>query len=161
MPHPAPDGGFGPLGRHPQRNEPSGRGFAFEGVREFPEGAHTAAQAAAAIGVEVGQIVKSLVFLRDDAPLLVLCSGANTVDEAALRLTKARADVVRAATGTAIGGVAPYGHPAPLPTLVDEDLMAHEVLWAAAGTPRHVFALTPAELVQRTGGTVTKVSPGS
>jgi prolyl-tRNA editing enzyme YbaK/EbsC (Cys-tRNA(Pro) deacylase) len=133
----------------------------FIGVREFPEGAHTAAQAAAAIGVEVGQIVKSLVFLRDEAPVLVLCSGANTVDEAALGVTKARADAVRAATGSAIGGVAPYGHPRPLPTLVDEDLMAYEVVWAAAGTPRHVFPLTPAELVERTGGTVTRGAPGA
>jgi prolyl-tRNA editing enzyme YbaK/EbsC (Cys-tRNA(Pro) deacylase) len=131
----------------------------FPGVREFPEGVHTAAQAAAALGVDVAQIVKSLVFLRDDAPLLVLCSGANVVDEAALRLTKARADVVRAATGTPIGGVTPYGHPAPLATLVDEDLLAHDVLWAAAGTPRHVFPLTPDELVQRTRGTVTRVKP--
>jgi prolyl-tRNA editing enzyme YbaK/EbsC (Cys-tRNA(Pro) deacylase) len=136
----------------------------FAGVREFPEGAHTAAQAAAAIGVEVGQIVKSLVFLsrsRPPSPLLVLCSGANTVDEAALGLTKARADAVRAATGTAIGGVAPYGHPAPLETLVDEDLLAYDIVWAAAGTPRHVFPLTPSELVERTGGTVRRVSPGS
>jgi prolyl-tRNA editing enzyme YbaK/EbsC (Cys-tRNA(Pro) deacylase) len=131
----------------------------FEGVREFPEGVHTAAQAAAAVGCDVAQIVKSLVFLRDGAPVLVLCSGANTVDEAALRLTKARADVVRAATGTAIGGVTPYGHPAPLPTLVDEDLLGHDVVWAAAGTPRHVFPLTPAELVERTRGTVTRVAP--
>ena len=89
------------------------------GVREFPEGTHTAEQAAAALGVAVGQIVKSLVFERDGAPLLVLCSGANTVDEAALGVTKARADVVRAATGMSIGGVAPYGHPQPLATVVD------------------------------------------
>jgi prolyl-tRNA editing enzyme YbaK/EbsC (Cys-tRNA(Pro) deacylase) len=131
----------------------------FDGVREFPDGVHTAAQAAAALGVDVAQIVKSLVFLRDDTALLVLCSGANVVDEVALGLTKARADVVRAATGNPIGGVTPYGHPAPLVTLVDEDLLAHDVLWAAAGTPRHVFPLTPDELVQRTRGTVTRVKP--
>src|SRR3954471_8244885 len=100
----------------------------FPNAREFPEGTHTAEQAAAAIGVEVGQIVKSLVFLRGDAPLLVLCSGANRVDERALGVRKAPADVVRAATGTAIGGVAPYGRPAPLETLVDEDLMAYDVV---------------------------------
>jgi prolyl-tRNA editing enzyme YbaK/EbsC (Cys-tRNA(Pro) deacylase) len=134
---------------------------AFPGVREFPEGAHTAAQAAAAIGVDVGQIVKSLVFLRDDAPLLVLCSGANVVDEASLGVTKARADVVREATGMAIGGVAPYGHPAPLPTIVDEDLLRYDEVWAAAGTPRHVFPIAPAALVERTAGTVARVSPAS
>ena len=131
----------------------------FPGVREVPEGAHTAADAAAAIGVDVGQIVKSLVFLRDGAPLLILCSGANTVDEARLGVTKARADDVRAATGMAIGGVAPFGHPAPLTTLVDEDLMAYDIVWAAAGTPRHVFPIAPAELVRRTQGTVSRVAP--
>jgi prolyl-tRNA editing enzyme YbaK/EbsC (Cys-tRNA(Pro) deacylase) len=133
----------------------------FAGVREFPEGVHTAAQAAAAIGCDVAQIVKSLVFLRDDAPVLVLCSGANTVDEAALGVTKARADVVRAATGTPIGGVTPYGHPAPLPTLIDEDLLGFDVVWAAAGTPRHVFPLSPAQLLERTGGTSQRVAPPS
>ena len=131
----------------------------FAGVREFPEGVHTAAQAAAAVGCDVAQIVKSLVFLRDDAPVLVLCSGANTVDEAALGLTKARADAVREATGTAIVGVTPYGHPAPLPTLIDEDLLRYDVVWAAAGTPRHVFPLAPAQLLERTRGTVTRVAP--
>jgi prolyl-tRNA editing enzyme YbaK/EbsC (Cys-tRNA(Pro) deacylase) len=133
----------------------------FAGVREFPEGVHTAAQAAAAIGCDVAQIVKSLVFLRDDAPVLVLCSGANTVDEAALGVIKARADVVRAATGTPIGGVTPYGHPAPLPTLIDEDLLGFDVVWAAAGTPRHVFPLSPAQLLERTGGTSQRVAPPS
>jgi prolyl-tRNA editing enzyme YbaK/EbsC (Cys-tRNA(Pro) deacylase) len=131
----------------------------FPGVVEFPDGVHTAAQAAAAIGCDVAQIVKSLVFLRGDAPLLVLCSGANTVDEAALGVTKARADVVRAATGTPIGGVTPYGHPAPLPTILDEDLLGHDVVWAAAGTPRHVFPLSPVELLERTGATAQRVAP--
>ena len=134
----------------------------FEHVREFPEGAHTAAAAAAAIGCDVAQIVKSLVFVRDGAAVLVLCSGANTVDAGALGLEKADAAFVRAVTGFAIGGVAPYGWAtAPAETLVDEDLLAHDELWAAAGTPRTVFPLTPAELVQRTGGVVRKVSPGS
>jgi prolyl-tRNA editing enzyme YbaK/EbsC (Cys-tRNA(Pro) deacylase) len=133
----------------------------FEGVREFPEGTRTAQDAAAAIGCEVGQIVKSLVFLRDGEPLLVLCSGANTVDAQRLGLTKADADVVRRATGFAIGGVPPYGHPAPLETLVDEDLMGYDEIWAAAGTPRSVFPLTPAQLVERSGGTIARVSPAS
>jgi prolyl-tRNA editing enzyme YbaK/EbsC (Cys-tRNA(Pro) deacylase) len=132
----------------------------FEGVREYPQGARTAADAAAAIGCDVAQIVKSLVF-RDAAgqPLLVLCSGSNTVDEAALGVSRADAAFVREATGFAIGGVAPYGHPAPLRTLIDEDLLAHEQVWAAAGTPRHVFPLTPVQLVERSGGTVRRVSP--
>jgi len=134
---------------------------AFDGAREFPEGTRTAQDAAAAIGCTVGQIVKSLVFLRDAEPILVLCSGANTVDAQRLGLNKADANVVRRATGFAIGGVPPYGHPAPLETLVDEDLLAYDEIWAAAGTPRSVFPLTPAELVARTGGTVARVSPAS
>jgi prolyl-tRNA editing enzyme YbaK/EbsC (Cys-tRNA(Pro) deacylase) len=133
----------------------------FEGQREFPEGTRTAQDAAAAIGCEVGQIVKSLVFLRDGEPLLVLCSGANTVDAQRLGLDKADADVVRRATGFAIGGVPPYGFPAALETLVDEDLLGYDEIWAAAGTPRSVFPLTPAQLVERTGGTVAGVSPAS
>jgi prolyl-tRNA editing enzyme YbaK/EbsC (Cys-tRNA(Pro) deacylase) len=131
----------------------------YPGAREYPEGARTAADAAAAIGVAVGQIVKSLVFVRDGAPLLVLCSGANTVDEAALGVSKARADVVREATGQPIGGVAPYGHPAPLATVVDEDLLGYDEVWAAAGTPHHVFPLTPAELLERSGGRPARVKP--
>jgi prolyl-tRNA editing enzyme YbaK/EbsC (Cys-tRNA(Pro) deacylase) len=91
----------------------------------------------------------------------VLCSGANTVDAQRLGLTKADADVVRRATGFAIGGVPPYGHPAPLETLVDEDLMGYDEIWAAAGTPRSVFPLTPAQLVERSGGTIARVSPAS
>ena len=133
----------------------------FEGVREFPEGTRTAQDAAAAIGCSVGQIVKSLVFVRGDEPVLVLCSGANTVDAERLGLHKADADLVRRSTGFAIGGVPPYGHPAPLETLVDEDLMAYGEVWAAAGTPRSVFPLTPAQLLERSGGTVARVSPAS
>jgi prolyl-tRNA editing enzyme YbaK/EbsC (Cys-tRNA(Pro) deacylase) len=136
----------------------------FEGEREFPEGTRTAQDAAAAIGCEVGQIVKSLVFLtrsHPPQPVLVLCSGANMVDAQRLGLTKADADVVRRATGFAIGGVPPYGHPAPLETLVDEDLMGYDEIWAAAGTPRSVFPLTPAQLVERSGGTIARVSPAS
>jgi prolyl-tRNA editing enzyme YbaK/EbsC (Cys-tRNA(Pro) deacylase) len=133
----------------------------FEGAREFQEGTRTAQDAAAAIGCDVGQIVKSLVFVRDGEPLLVLCSGANTVDAERLGLAKADADLVRRATGFAIGGVPPYGHPAPLETLIDEDLLGYDEVWAAAGTPRSVFPLTPAQLVARAGGTVARVSPAS
>jgi prolyl-tRNA editing enzyme YbaK/EbsC (Cys-tRNA(Pro) deacylase) len=134
---------------------------AFAGAREFPAGTRTAQDAAAAIGCSVGQIVKSLVFVRAEQPVLVLCSGANTVDAERLGLAKADADLVRRATGFSIGGVPPYGHPARLETLVDEDLLGHDEVWAAAGTPRSVFPLTPAQLVERSAGTVARVSPAS
>jgi prolyl-tRNA editing enzyme YbaK/EbsC (Cys-tRNA(Pro) deacylase) len=126
-------------------------------VRELSESAHTAEQAAAALGVEVGAIVKSLVFVRGEQPVLVLCSGANMVDEDALGLARARANTVREVTGQAIGGVAPYGHPAPLQTLVDEDLMTYDTVWAAAGHPSKVFPITPVELLRRTNGTPARV----
>jgi prolyl-tRNA editing enzyme YbaK/EbsC (Cys-tRNA(Pro) deacylase) len=129
----------------------------YEGVVEFDEPAHTAEQAAAALGVEVGAIVKSLVFLRGDAPVMVLCSGANMVDEGALGVERARANTVREVTGQAIGGVAPYGHPSPIETLVDEDLMTFGEVWAAAGHPNKVFPITPVELLRRTNGTPARV----
>lgn len=132
----------------------------FEGVREFPEGTRTAADAAAAIGCEVAQIVKSLVFRRGDDAVLVLCSGANTVDEAALGVQKADAAFVREHTGFAIGGVPPYGwRTPPAETILDEDLLALGELWAAAGTPRAVFPLSPVELLERTGGHAARVAP--
>ena len=113
----------------------------------------------------MGQIVKSLVFRRGDgAPLLVLASGANRVDEGKLealvgtQVGKADADFVRAATGFAIGGVPPAGHPSPIETLVDEDLLAFEQVWAAAGTPRTVFPVAPTELVELTNGRVEDVA---
>jgi len=132
----------------------------FAGVREFPEGTRTAADAAAAIGCEVAQIVKSLVFRRGDDAVLVLCSGANTVDEAALGVARADAAFVREVTGFAIGGVPPYGwRTAPAETVLDEDLLRFEELWAAAGSPRSVFPLSPAELVERTDARVARVAP--
>ncbi|HEX2087292.1 MAG TPA: YbaK/EbsC family protein [Solirubrobacteraceae bacterium] len=134
-------------------------------VRTFPAGTRTAVDAANAIGVEVAQIVKSLVFRRAGGePLLVVASGANRVDEAKLEalagepIEKADAEFVRARTGFAIGGVPPAGHPAPVETIVDEDLLALDELWAAAGTPRDVFSLTPRELVAVTGGRVADVA---
>lgn len=134
-------------------------------VSTFPEGTRTAADAAAAIGCEVGQIVKSLVFRRaSGAALLVVASGSNRVDEAKLEalagepVGKADAAFVRAATGFAIGGVPPAGHASPVETIVDEDLLAFDEVWAAAGTPRTVFPLTPAELVEMTGGRVADVA---
>lgn len=133
---------------------------AFPGAREFPAGTRTAADAAAAIGCEVGQIVKSLVFVRGEEPVLVLCSGANTVDAEGLDLAKADAALVREVTGFAIGGVPPYGwRREPSEVLVDEDLLAHQVVWAAAGTPRSVFPLTPEELLGRTAGRPVRVRP--
>jgi prolyl-tRNA editing enzyme YbaK/EbsC (Cys-tRNA(Pro) deacylase) len=134
-------------------------------VSTFPAGTRTAADAAAAIGVTVGQIVKSLVFRRaSGAALLVVASGANRVDVSKVGaligepVGKADADFVRSATGFAIGGVPPAGHVAPVETIVDEDLLAFDEIWAAAGTPRDVFPLTPAELVDMTGGRVADVA---
>ena len=132
----------------------------FPGTREFPEGTRTAADAAAAIGCEVGQIVKSLVFRRGDDAVLVLCSGANTVDADRLELQKADADFARMVSGYAIGGVPPFGWQMdPAETLIDEDLMGYETVWAAAGTPRSEFPLGPDALLERTGGTVLRVAP--
>lgn len=130
----------------------------------LPDAASTAALAAAALGIEVGAIANSLVFWSDDAPLLVMTSGAHRVETAALaartgrgRIRRASAEQVREATGQAIGGVAPTGHPAPLPTLIDEDLAGYPQIWAAGGTPHTVFPMTFDELVALTGGQVVKV----
>jgi prolyl-tRNA editing enzyme YbaK/EbsC (Cys-tRNA(Pro) deacylase) len=134
-------------------------------VREFPDGTRTAVDAARAVGCAVDQIVKSLVFVADDAPVLVLTSGGNRVDPAkvarrtgAAAVRKADADEARAATGFAIGGTPPFGHPHRLDVLVDRDLTRFEVLWAAAGTPRHVFPITPAALLDASGGLVADVA---
>jgi len=134
-------------------------------VRSFPAGTRTAQDAAAAVGVEVGQIVKSLVFARPRSgrPLLVLVSGANRADEALLRdaagepVARADPELVRRATGFAIGGVPPVGHAEPLETLVDEDLLRYAIVWAAAGTPEAVFAVAPRDLVRACGGRVVPV----
>lgn len=130
----------------------------------LPDAASTAALAAAALGVEVGAIANSLVFFSDGEPLLVMTSGAHRVDTAALaerlgrqRIGRATPDQVREATGQAIGGVAPTGHPSPLSTVVDEDLAAYPEIWAAGGTPHTVFPLTFDQLVQLTGGQVCAV----
>jgi prolyl-tRNA editing enzyme YbaK/EbsC (Cys-tRNA(Pro) deacylase) len=141
-------------------------GLAIE-VRSFPDGTRTAEQAAAAVGVEVGQIVKSMVFVRPGSgrhPLLVLTSGANRVDEARVGtlvgepIERAGADEVRTATGFSIGGVPPVGHGLPLDVFVDEDLLRYGVVWAAAGTPHDVFSITPDDLVRVTNGSVARVS---
>ena len=130
-------------------------------IREFPEGTRTAPEAAAAVGCEVGQICKSLVFRVDDDPLLVVASGANRVDEARFGASKADAAFVREVTGFAIGGVPPVGHARPIDTVIDEDLLRYDVVWAAAGTPRAVFAIAPRALVEVSGGRVAPVSPGT
>lgn len=126
--------------------------------------ARTAALAAGQLGCEVAAIANSLVFMADDEPLLVMASGAARVDTdvvatavGAASVAKAGADQVRAATGQAIGGVAPTGHPRRLRALVDEDLQAHEEIWAAAGTPDTVVPLSFGQLVALTGGTVARV----
>jgi prolyl-tRNA editing enzyme YbaK/EbsC (Cys-tRNA(Pro) deacylase) len=135
-------------------------------VVELSQSTRTAAEAAAAIGCTVAQIAKSLVFrgTQTDQPVLVIASGTNRVDEhkvAALvgePITKADAAFVRTHTGFAIGGVAPVGHPQPLRTLLDQDLLQYDQLWAAAGTPHAVFPITPSELVQITNGDVIAVA---
>jgi prolyl-tRNA editing enzyme YbaK/EbsC (Cys-tRNA(Pro) deacylase) len=127
--------------------------------------ARTSADAAAAVGCQVGQIAKSLVFrLRDSGrPLLVIASGANRVDEAKVGalvgepIGRADADFVRQHTGFAIGGVAPLAHPAPLATLIDEDLLTWDAIWAAGGHPHTVFRVTPDELRRLAGGRVAEV----
>jgi prolyl-tRNA editing enzyme YbaK/EbsC (Cys-tRNA(Pro) deacylase) len=137
-------------------------------VRHFPQGTRTAQEAAAAVGCDVAQICKSLVFRLAEGgrPLLVITSGANRVDEehvgalVAGRLGKADAAFVREHSGFAIGGVPPFGWVGATPvveTLVDEDLLAFDVVWAAAGKPTAVFSIAPDELVERTGGRVVRV----
>jgi prolyl-tRNA editing enzyme YbaK/EbsC (Cys-tRNA(Pro) deacylase) len=134
-------------------------------VREFPEGTRTAQDAASAIGCAVDQIVKSLVFIADTNPVLVLTSGGNRVDvvkvgaeTGSAGVRKADAEEVRAATGYAIGGTPPFGHARELLVLVDRHLTGFDVVWAAAGTPRHVFPISPAELVRVTSGRVADVA---
>jgi prolyl-tRNA editing enzyme YbaK/EbsC (Cys-tRNA(Pro) deacylase) len=135
------------------------RGLPIE-VTEFAESTRTAAEAAAAIGTSVPRIVKSLVFLADDRPLLVLASGSNRVDVGKLErlvgmsIRRADADRVRAETGYAIGGVPPLGHPRDMAVYVDADLLQYDRVWAAAGTPYAVFPIQPEQLVEVAGGTV-------
>ncbi len=134
-------------------------------VIELPETTRTAAEAAKAIGCELGQIAKSLIFKakRTDRPILVIASGAHRVDEERLAsflgepVEKADAAFVRQWTGFAIGGVPPVGHPEPLETFIDDQLMRYERIWAAAGTPHAVFELDPADLARITGGRVVSL----
>jgi prolyl-tRNA editing enzyme YbaK/EbsC (Cys-tRNA(Pro) deacylase) len=135
-------------------------------VRELDDSTRTAPEAAAAVGCELGAIVKSLVFrgVESGEAVLVLVSGDNRAVEARVAgevgeaVGRADADFVRGATGYAIGGVPPVGHPAPLRTLVDEDLLRFDEVWAAAGTPRAVFGVAPAELARAAGGRVAAIA---
>jgi prolyl-tRNA editing enzyme YbaK/EbsC (Cys-tRNA(Pro) deacylase) len=130
-------------------------------VRRFPEGTRTAEAAARAIGCDVAQIVKSLVFLADDVPILALTSGKNRVDLTRLAVAagtgavrRASPEEARAATGFAVGGTPPFGHATRLRTFLDEDLLVFDEVWAAAGTPDSVFPLSPGELLRASRATV-------
>lgn len=116
-------------------------------VRMLPDSARTATEAAAAVGVEVGQIVKSLVFLRGAEPVMVLCAGDRRVNAERLGLAPARAERVREITGFSIGGIPPLGHARPLSTLIDASLRRFEVVWAAAGHPHAVFPIAVEQLI--------------
>ncbi len=129
-------------------------------IVEYPDGTRTAPDAAAAVGCDVAQIVKSLVFVLDGSPCLALVAGDRRLDTARLaealggqRVERADADAVRAATGFPIGGVPPIAHRTDLPVALDRSLLDHDVVWAAAGTPRHVFGVAPTALFDAVGGT--------
>ena len=130
-------------------------------VREFPQGTRTAVDAARAVGCEVGQIVKSLVFVAGGRPVVALVSGANRLDEnrlaevAGTPVVKADAETARAATGYAIGGVPPFGHASAVPVFMDRDLLSHTVVWAAAGRPDSVFEIAPERLRELSQAVVT------
>ncbi|WP_062390156.1 YbaK/EbsC family protein [Demequina iriomotensis] len=133
-------------------------------VRTLTDSTRTAAEAAMALGCEVGAIASSLVFLADGVPVLVLTSGSHRVDTdllarqiGARAVTRATAEDVRTATGQPIGGVAPVGHPAPVPTYIDVELKKHGELWAAAGTPHSVFEIAYEDLLALTGATEVTV----
>jgi prolyl-tRNA editing enzyme YbaK/EbsC (Cys-tRNA(Pro) deacylase) len=133
-------------------------------TRRFPEATRTAAEAAAAIGCELSQICKSLVFAADGVPVLVLTDGASRVDVGRVRgalgageVTRADAGAVRETTGYAIGGVPPFGHRTRTRVLADRSLLAHDVVWAAAGTPYTVFPIEPEALVAHAGADLVDV----
>jgi Cys-tRNA(Pro) deacylase len=133
-------------------------------ITEFPESTRTAEEAAAAVNSTVGQIVKSLVFLADEQPVLAMVSGANRVDTDKLArvaggtISRANAETVRAATGFSIGGVPPVGHATPLATFLDRDLLQYDRVWAAAGAPNAVFPIAPDDLRRITAATVADLA---
>ena len=133
-------------------------------VRALDDSARTAKEAADALGIEVGQIANSLLFMADGEPVLVMASGGHRVDTMAVasvldvsHVEKASADEVRKATGFAIGGVAPVGHPEPLRTIVDVALSNYDEVWAAGGHPHYVFPTSYDELLRITGGEAAEV----
>jgi prolyl-tRNA editing enzyme YbaK/EbsC (Cys-tRNA(Pro) deacylase) len=133
-------------------------------IRRFPDATRTAAEAAAAIGCELSQICKSLIFAADGVPVLVLMDGASRVDVDLVRqelgvekVTRAKADVVRETTGYAIGGVPPFGHRTKTRVLADRSLLGHDIVWAAAGNPHAVFPIEPKALVAHAGATLVDV----
>lgn len=135
--------------------------------RRYAEGAKTAADAAAAIGVDVGQIVKSLIFGVDGEVVLAYVSGSNQLDERKLaaaaggtKCARVDADVVRETTGYPIGGVPPFGHKNPLRVFIDPDLLQYDEVWAAAGTWHDVFGIEPHRLVEASQGIVTELRKG-
>jgi prolyl-tRNA editing enzyme YbaK/EbsC (Cys-tRNA(Pro) deacylase) len=138
-------------------------------VKEFPEGTRTAADAARAVGCEVGQIVKSLVFIAGGRPVVALVSGANRLDEKRLAdvagepVLKADAETARSATGYSIGGVPPFGHATEVPVFMDRDLLGYGEVWAAAGRPDSVFEIAPERLKELSKATVVdlKAEPNS
>lgn len=129
-------------------------------IRSFPDGTRTAEDAAAAIGCDVAEIVKSLVFIVDDEPVVVLVAGSDRVDESKLaaaaggQVRKARSAEVQDATGYVVGGVPPLGHSKELRLFADDALLSHDVVWAAAGTPTQVFASPPDALIVAAGAQV-------
>ena len=146
----------------------AGRALGLEIVtRRFPEGTKTAQDAANAIGVSVGQIVKSLVFAVDGEIVMAYVSGANQLDEKKLAAaaggticSRVDADTVREATGFPIGGVPPFGHSTTLHIFVDPDLLKYDEVWAAAGTWNDVFPIAPTNLVSASGAVVTDLKRG-
>jgi prolyl-tRNA editing enzyme YbaK/EbsC (Cys-tRNA(Pro) deacylase) len=155
-----------PLSSSAQKVQQALAGFGLDcRVKELSASTRTADEAAQAVGCDVGQIVKSLVFRgkTSGACVFVVASGANRVNEKLLaaligeKIDKADADFVRDQTGFAIGGVPPVGHLSPLQTFIDEDLMQYQELWAAAGTPNALFSLTPAQLCLITSGKVVTI----
>ena len=159
---PAEDSGANP--RFAAALEEMGLGDLHDRVRRFPDATRTAAEAAAAIGCELAQICKSLVFEGDGVPVLVLMDGASRVDVELVRrelgaekVSRAKADVVRETTGYAIGGVPPFGHRTRTRVLADRALLDHDTVWAAAGTPHAVFPMDPKSLIAHAGGTLVDV----
>ncbi len=137
-------------------------------IQFFPEGTKTASDAAAAVGCDVAQIVKSLVFITDNQPILLLVSGKNRVDQEKIKLLldaesfeMAKPEIVRSQTGFAIGGTPPFGHIQPIQTIMDEDLNVFDQVWAAAGTPNSCFPISPNELLKIAGATLASVKPSN